>query len=214
MGGAVRGNVLRAAQHTTEAGGAVLTSRVKAGFAALLMFVLVLGGALVAVQLIPSSYAATSIVTVLPRPTSGVAADTVQLVAQKYVVLATANDTLSSAGAAIGTGAQELSHASAAVLAPGTGNIEVTVTLPDRQSAATAANVMAGELVRASFRDPLVVVQAVAPAVPASAESKPARPVLRTAGLLAALLAAALVWWLARGNADRAHPTPVSRRLS
>lgn len=194
---------------TIEADVARLTGRPRAARGAVITFLVVLGGVLTGVQLLPSSYAATSIVTVLPRPTSGVGADTMQLVAEKYVVLATANDTMTSAGAVIGTSPQDLVRATVAVLAPGTGNIEVTVTLPDRQNAAAAANAVAVGLVSASRQDPLAVVEAVSPAVPASAESKPARSVLRAAGLLAALLAAVLVFWLLRGGTARVSSPPV-----
>jgi hypothetical protein len=190
------------AEITIEADVARLTGRPRAAGGAVVTFLVVLGGVLAGVALLPSSYAATSIVTALPRPTSGVGADTVQLIAEKYVVLATANDAMTSAGAVIGTSPQDLARATVAVLAPGTGNIEVTVTLPDRQNAA-AANAVAVGLANASRHDPLAVVEAVAPAVPAGAESKPARSVLRAAGLLAALLAAVLVFWVLRGGTVR-----------
>jgi hypothetical protein len=196
---------------TIEADVARLTGRPRAVPGAVITFLVVLVGVLAGVQLLPTSYAATSIVTVLPRPTSGVGADTVQLIAEKYVVLATANDTMTSAGSVIRTSPQDLVRATVAVLATGTGNIEVTVTLPDRQTAAAAANAVAVGLVSASRQDPLAVVEAVAPAVPASAQSKPARSVLRAAGLLAALLAAVLVFWVLRGGTGRVSSPPVQR---
>src|SRR5437016_4260797 len=63
-------------------------------------FLAVLAGLLAAVQAMPTRYAATSVVSFVPRPESAAAADTVQLVGEKYVVLARAPAVLETAGAA------------------------------------------------------------------------------------------------------------------
>jgi hypothetical protein len=158
------------------------------------VFVAVLAGALGGVQLIPTRYAATSVVSFVPRPNSQTPADTVQLVGQKYVVLATSPITLDAAGRAVRAPLGLLTGATTAVLGAGTGNVAVTVTLPDRFDAAAAANAVAVTLVQASRDDRLVAGEQTAPAVPATAEARPPRTLLRGAGGLAALLASALTW--------------------
>ncbi len=164
-------------------------------------FLAVLAGVLGAVQAMPTRYAATSVVSFVPRPESPAAADTVQLVGEKYVVLATSPAALRVAGEAAGTPPDALAEATTAVLGAGTGNVSITVTLPDRYRAVAAANEVAAALVRSSTGDRLVSGEQTGPAVPGTAEPKPARTLLRTAGALAALLAAALAWRAAAGLA-------------
>jgi len=177
------------------AGGPVGTGgrRVPAAAAAA-AFLAVLAGVLVAVQAMPTRYAATSVVSFVPRPESPAAADTVQLVGEKYVVLARAPAVLETAGAAARTPPDRLGQATSAVLGAGTGNVSVTVTLSDRDRAVAAANAVSAALVRAAAGDRLVAGEQTSPAVPATARVEPARTLLRAAGVLAALLAAALAW--------------------
>jgi hypothetical protein len=166
-------------------------------------FLLVLAAGLAAIQAMPTRYAATSVVSFVPRPTALTSADTVQLVGQKYVVLATSPVTLGAAETAVGAPAGTLTDTTTAVLGAGTGNVSVTVTLRDRSDAAAAANAVAGILVRAASGDSLVTGEQTVPAVPGAAERKPARMLLRSAATLAALLAGALVW---TAFAERARP--------
>jgi hypothetical protein len=178
-------------------------------------FLAVLAGALAGVQLMSTRYAATSVVSFVPRPSSLTSADTVQLVGQKYVVLATSPITLDAAGAAVGAPLGLLTGATTAVLGAGTGNVAVTVTLPDRSDAAAAANAVAEALVRASRSDRLVEGEQTAPAVAATAEPRPARMLLRGAGGLAAVLAGALTWSALAGLAgprDAQDAVPVAIR--
>jgi hypothetical protein len=172
------------------------------------VFGAVLGGVLAGVQRMPTRYAATSVVSFVPRPNSLTSADTVQLVGQKYVVLATSPVTLDAAGRAVRAPLGLLTGATTAVLGAGTGNVAVTVTLPDRSDAAAAANAVAVALVRASRSDRLVAGEQTAPAVAATAVPKPPRTLLRGAGALAALLAAALTWTALAGLA-RPREAPV-----
>jgi capsular polysaccharide biosynthesis protein len=172
---------------------------------ALLAFVLfaVLGVlALGAVQRLPTTYAARAVVTVLPRPDAQVGADTVQLVGQKYAVLATSSDVLAAAAAATGEQA-DLTTATSAALAAGTGNLDVTVTLADPERAARVANTIAGLLIRDARQDELVTAELTARATAGDAETKPPRMLLRGAALVAAALAAAAVWALLAGRAAR-----------
>ncbi len=163
------------------------------------VFAAVLLGALGAVQQLPTTYAATSVVSFLPRADAPVGADTVQLVGEKYAVLATSPDVLGNVGTATGEESLALRDATAATLGAGTGNLEVTVTLPDADRAARVANAVADQLVRSSGRDELVGGELVSRAVGPDAEVRPARMLLRGVGLLAAGLAAALAWAVVAG---------------
>lgn len=170
------------------------TRRRRRVLAALLAAALVGAGALTGVQLMPTRYAATSVVSFVPRPNALTSADTVQLVGQKYVVLATSPVTLAAAGRAIAAPPGLLTDATGAVLGVGTGNVSVTVTLPDRADAAEAANAVAAALVATSRTDLLVDGQQTAPAEAETAVRKPPRSLLRFASLLAAVLTGLLLW--------------------
>lgn len=167
------------------------------------VFGAVLLGALGVVQTLPTVYAASSVVSFLPRPDAPLGADTVQLVGEKYAVLATSPDVLRSVGTATGERPEDLRTATSATLAEGTGNLQVTVTLAEPDRAARAANAVAEVLVGTSSRDELVTGERTARAVAEDAEVRPARMLLRGVGLLAAALAAALVWALLAGRRRR-----------
>lgn len=167
------------------------------------VFGAVLLGALGVVQTLPTVYAASSVVSFLPRPDAPLGADTVQLVGEKYAVLATSPDVLRSVGTTTGERPEELRTATSATLAEGTGNLQVTVTLAEPDRAARAANAVAEVLVGTSSRDELVTGERTARAVAEDAEVRPARMLLRGVGLLAAALAAALVWALLAGRSRR-----------
>ena len=171
--------------------------------AALAGFLVVLIGGLAVVQVLPTRYAATSVVTFLPRPDANIAADTVALVGQKYVVVATSVHTLTAAGTRVGITAADLTTRTTAVLVTGTGNVEVTVTMASRAQAANAANAVTGTLIRDAANDPIVQAESTSPAVAASAEVKPPRMLLRVAVILAAGLAAALAWTAIAGATRR-----------
>jgi len=178
-------------------------TRAGPALAAAAVFTAVLLGTLAVIRTLPTTYAATSVVSFLPRPEAQVPADTVQLVGQKYAVLATSPDVLQAAGAATGEPAEDLRAATTAVLGTGTGNLEVTVTLPDRDRAARAANAVTDVLIRSSGQDQLVAGELTSRAVGADADMRPARTLLGGAGLLAAALAAALAWALVAGGQRR-----------
>jgi capsular polysaccharide biosynthesis protein len=163
------------------------------------VFVLLALAALAVVQRMPTAYAARAVVSVLPRP-GEVSADTVRLVAQKYAVLATSPDVLSSAATAAGE-PDDLDTATAATVATGTGNLDITVTLPNRDRAARAANAIADVLVTDAARDRLITGELTARAVPGGADVKPPRTLLRAAGILGSALFATVVWALLAGRA-------------
>jgi hypothetical protein len=170
---------------------------------AVTVFVIALVGALGLVERLPTTYAASSVVSFLPRPDGPVGADTVQLVGEKYAVLAVSPDVLRSVATVTGEQPEDLRVATAAALAQGTGNLQVTVTLADPVRAARAANAVADVLVSTSARDQLVAGELTSRAVGQDAEPRPARMLLRGVSVLAAALFAALVWAMVAGARRR-----------
>jgi uncharacterized protein involved in exopolysaccharide biosynthesis len=168
--------------------------------AAAAAFLVVAVGAAAVVQAMPTRYEATAVVSFVPRPDSLANSDTVQLIGQKYVVIATSAATMDAAAAAVALPVADVRPALKAELGAGTGNVSVHVTWSEPVVAATAANAVAVALVKAARNDRVVQAELVAPAEPSTAAVKPARQLLRVAGLLAALLAAALAWSVLRGR--------------
>jgi capsular polysaccharide biosynthesis protein len=164
------------------------------------VFMSLLACALIGIQVLPVTYAATSIVSFVPKPSAMTSADVVQLVGQKYVVIATSAPTVRAAGDAVQIRPDDLSSSTTAALDIGTGNIEITVRRPDRQQAADAANAVSDVLVLRSKQDALVAAESTSPAVASRAVLKPPRALLQVAGGLAAALAAVLTWAVLRGR--------------
>jgi capsular polysaccharide biosynthesis protein len=177
-----------------------LIARRRALLAGVVVFFALFAGGLGVIRALPTRYAATAVVSFMPRPGSGVFADTVQMAGQKYVVIATSATTLQTAGTTVGLSSDDLSNTTSAVLDAGTGNVEITVEWRDRQQAVNAANAIATVLVRRSGQDQLVVGEATAPAVGSRIEVKPPRTLLLIASGLAAALAAVLAWTVVKAR--------------
>lgn len=194
---------------------AAVIVRRRAALAGVVVFFVLFSGGLVVIRALPTRYAATTVVSFMPRAGSGVAADTVQMAGQKYAVIATSATTLEAAGVAVGISPGALSDATSAVLDAGTGNVEITVEWRDREQAVNAANAVAGVLVRRSSQDQLVLGEATAPAVGSRTQVTPPRTLLLLASGLAAALAAVLAWAVvkARPRLGRAGPVPPRPRM-
>jgi capsular polysaccharide biosynthesis protein len=177
-----------------------MIARRRAGLVGVIVFVVLFSAGLAVIRALPTRYAASTVVSFMPRPGSGVAADTVQMAGQKYVVIATSPTTLQTAGNAVGMTADDLADATTAVLDAGTGNVEITVLWRDRQRAVNAANAVAGVLVQRSATDQLVQGEATSLAVGSRAQVKPARALMLVACGLAAALAAVLAWSVMRAR--------------
>lgn len=141
---------------------------------------------------LPESYRATSVVSYSPRPQSGVDSNTLQVLGEKYAVVAGSAAVLSAAARGTGEDVDSLRSATSVSLDPGTANLRIVVALPDPARASAAANAVAAELVRAGRSDALVVGQLTATAVPGTAVAWPPRLLLSTAAMLVALMAGLL----------------------
>jgi capsular polysaccharide biosynthesis protein len=180
--------------------------------AAATVFVLLLAGSLTTLQSMPTTYAATSIVSFTPRSKAMTAADAVQLISQKYAVVATSGTTMQAAASLLGSRSEDLAKAITVSWDAGTGNVEITMERPDRAEAVEAANAVADLLVRRAVTDELVEAETTSPALASRAAVKPARMLLRIAAVLASALTGLLVWTVLRGRSRSRDYQPIRPR--
>jgi hypothetical protein len=178
---------------------------------ALLVGALPLAVGLGLIQAWPTRYAATSVVSFTPRPAAMAPADTLQLVGQKYVVIATSRATMQAASDTLGLNADDLAAGTVAALSPASVNLEIVVELPDREQAVAAANTVAALVVERAANDELIKVEQTSSAVAIEAVAKPPRGLLRAVSGVAAALLAGLVWTVLRGRSRVGPAVPPAR---
>ncbi len=162
--------------------------------------VVLLAAALAAVQFWPARYAATSVVSLTPRQGVIASADTIELVGQKYAVVATSSDLLQTAGRSLAIDPDDLGSTTTVALAAGTGNLQIVVERPDRAQAVAAANLVAQLVTQSAANDPLVVAEVTASASPSRAVLKPSRPILRAIATIVVLLLGLGLWSVLSGR--------------
>lgn len=199
----------------TESAGPQRPERRRLGFwlrhrllAPLLAGVLVFGVGLTVVEQLPTSYATTSTISFAPRTTPLVNADVIELIAQKYAVVASASTTVNSAAEASGVTPADLRDGLAVTVEQGTANLDITVALDSADQAATAGNTIADVVDRAVRDDRLVSGEITDRADPDAAELNPPRAMLRFLVVAAALLAAGWVGFAIRQVGRRPGRTP------
>lgn len=138
----------------------------------------------------PDTYTSTAVLSLLPRDPVQVGSDDLLLATSRYVAYLAAPATRDRVGIAVGYDAANPAGKITVLQQPGTVNIEVTVTGRLDQAAASMANALAAEGVRASVVDAQVEVQLIVPAVVAAFPSGPPRKLLLLGGAGAALLVA------------------------
>jgi capsular exopolysaccharide synthesis family protein len=154
-----------------------------------LIAVLFAVGATVYVQSLPAQYDGKALVAVGPRPrvaTSG--ADTVRVIAPKYVEYVTARSTVELVAPRLGEDPEVLEKAVSSSVATDTGNVTITVRLKDPRKAADAANAFAQQALDFSKSDPLLTGVLVARALPPTKPAAPPRRVLEAAAVLVGIL--------------------------
>jgi polysaccharide biosynthesis transport protein len=168
----------------------------------LLLAVLFTAGATLYVESLPSEYDGRALVAIGPRPNvASAGADTVRVLAPKYVAYVTAPSTIERVAPTIREDPQALEEAIDAKVATDTGNVTITVRLRTPERAAAAANAFARDAVRFSQKDPLLRGQLVATALPDDEPAAPPRRLLEAAAAFAGiLLAAGLALLLERGR--------------
>lgn len=156
---------------------------------ALVVAALFTAGATIYVESLPPKYDGQALVAVAPRPeVPSAGADTVRVVAPKYVAYVTAPSTITRVAPEIGEEPSVIEDALDASVATDTGNLKITARLPTPRRAALVANAFAEEAVRFAQDDPLLTAQLVARALPPDSPAAPPRRLLEAAALLVGLL--------------------------
>lgn len=152
----------------------------KRALAVMLFFTL---GTTLYIESLPSQYDGRALVAIGPRESAASPADTVRVVAPKYVAYATAPATVRDVAPRVGEDPATIEKAIDAHVATDTGNVSIRVRLPSPTRAARTANAFADAVVQFSRRDPLLVGQLVARAIPPSQPASPPRRLLEAASL-------------------------------
>lgn len=178
--------------------------------------------ALVLIQVWPTTYQASTVITFTPRPDTVASADFVHLLGEKYVVIAASATVMQSVGDALGIDPDVLSDSTTVTLSAGTGNVEIAVERPDRAAAVSAANAVADTVVRRTANDALTTAEVTSPAIASRATAKPPRQLMAAVGLTASVLLGASVWavWTGRlrargrvaGPEEQLPPSPSPQR--
>ncbi|WP_405727535.1 hypothetical protein OG885_06695 [Streptomyces sp. NBC_00028] len=166
--------------------------------APLLAGLVVLGAGLAVVEKLPTSYATTSTISFAPRADTLVSADVIELIANKYAVVARASATVHVAAVAADVKPEDLRAGLSVTVEPRTANLDITVSLDDADQAARACNAIASVVDRSVRDDRLVSGEITDRADPAAAERHPPRGMLRLMVVAAALLAAGWAGFVVR----------------
>jgi polysaccharide biosynthesis transport protein len=146
-------------------------------------------GATIYVESLQSEYDGEALVAVQPRPNvTGAGADDVRVIAPKYVEYVTARSTVEKVAPRINEDPDVLADAVSSRIATDTGNVTITVRLPDPQRAADAANAFASEAVQFSRTDKLMEAQQITQALAPNKPAAPPRRLLEAAALLVGIL--------------------------
>ncbi len=156
---------------------------------ALLVAVLFTAGATLYVESLQSQYDGKAIVAISPRADAeGAGADTVRVIAPKYVQYVTAPATVAELAPELGESPSTLQDGVDASVPTDTGNMTVRVRLPDPERAAEAANAFAEAAIDFSEEDPLLEAQLVAEALPPTKAASPPRRLLEVAAAFVGIL--------------------------
>ena len=138
---------------------------------------------------LPSQYDAKTVLSIAPRPDVPAAgADTVRVIAPKYVAYVTAPATISAVAPSVGERPSVAEKAVDAALKTDTGNLTITVRLRSPKRAAALANALADRVVGFSKLDPLLTAEVVARALPPKSPAAPRRRLLEAIGLVVGVL--------------------------
>jgi capsular exopolysaccharide synthesis family protein len=159
-------------------------------------------GANLYVESLPSKYDGSAVVAIGPRANAPAAgADTVRVLAPKYVRYVTAPSTIAQIAPTVKEEPKAIEDAISSNIETDTGNLIVTVRLPSPTRAARTANAFADAAVKFSASDPLLIGQIVARALPDRDPASPPRRLLQASSLVIGLFLGILVsLFLERGR--------------
>jgi uncharacterized protein involved in exopolysaccharide biosynthesis len=160
----------------------------------------------------PTTYTATAVLSVLPRPDAPVPAGTVLLIAQSYVVFLSSTEVISEVTEANGTSWRAVAAGTEVTLEPQSANLRVDVKLPDPEEAASTANGLTAAAAARAQGNQFVTVERVSPALARTVEVNPPRRFLLALAAFGAICAAAFVSYvLAYRGPRRSESDRVSR---
>ena len=162
--------------------------------------------------LLDDYYDSETVLAFAPRPDVTASSDIVRVVLPKYASYTTSTRTLRQVADQIGESADELDGATTAAIAADSGNLSITVRLPDPERAARAANALADANLAFAEEDQLVDAVVAAPAVPEDTPSGPPRNLYLAAGVIIGLVLGAVAAFLIERNRPRLRtPTEMNR---
>jgi capsular exopolysaccharide synthesis family protein len=162
--------------------------------------------------LLDDYYDSETVLAFAPRPDVNASSDIVRVVLPKYATFVTSERTIRRVARERGESASELDSATTATIAADSGNLSITVRLPQPGRAARAANALANATLDYAQDDPLVDASVPAPALPESGPSGPPRSLYLAAGLILGLVLGAMAAFLVERNRPRLRtPTEMNR---
>lgn len=142
----------------------------------------VLAGVVYYVDTRPDEYTSVAIVTFSPRVDRPTGADTLQVLAAKYVAFLSSPATQRRVSDEIGVDARTIRDSLQAEIPPATASLSVSVTMTDPETATRLANALASVAARESIDDVNLRAEILAPAVVPLAPSGPPRTLIAAAG--------------------------------
>ncbi|NEK84284.1 hypothetical protein GCU60_00640 [Blastococcus saxobsidens] len=153
---------------------------------ALLSALATFAGCVVALAAVPSSFTATSVAAMTPRPGSEARADLLLLTIPNYAALATSQATATELAAEYGRAPADIQDAIRVDNPPSSNTLLVSVSWQDPDTAAQLANSVTDVIVRSARTDPVLRAEVIADA---TAPSEASWPPWRGGLILGALLA-------------------------
>lgn len=162
--------------------------------------------------LLDDYYDSETVLAFAPRPDVNASSDIVRVVLPKYATFVTSKRTVRRVASSLGEDASELDHGTTASIAADSGNLSITVRLPQPRRASRAANALANATLKYAKDDPLVDASVPAAAVPESSPSGPPRSLYLAAGLVLGLVLGGAAALLVERNRPRLRtPTEMNR---
>jgi receptor protein-tyrosine kinase len=163
-------------------------------------------------SLLDDYYDSETVLAFAPKPDVNASSDTVRVVIPRYAAFTTAKRTIREVAAELGEDPDELEGAITAAIAPDSGNLSITVRLPQPRRASRAANALADANLEFAQDDQLLEAIVAAPALPDDAPSGPPRNLYLAAGVLIGLVLGAVAAFLVERNRPRLRtPTEINR---
>lgn len=159
---------------------------------ALLVVVAVLAGVLSYSSTRAETYTSEAVVTFSPRVDRSVGADTLQVLAAKYVSFLASPATQQRIAEDVGIDAAIVRDALDVEIPPATVSLTVSVTLPDPVRATVLANALSAAAARESIDDVNLRGEILAPAIVPFEPDGPSRALINAIGLAVALVAGLL----------------------